>query len=64
MSDTPTARIAACLDRPGMTIKLLAHAAEVHRNTIEGYDKPGWNPTKNKLDKIMAAVDRIEGALP
>lgn len=63
MSNTPARRIAAILDRPGMNRVLLAQAADVHRNTLDGFDRPEWNPQKQTLDRIMAAVTRLEKAL-
>lgn len=56
-------RIAAFLSRPGMTKLLLAQAAGVHRNTLEGFDRPEWNPHQQTIDKILAAVNRLERAI-
>lgn len=61
---SPAERITAILSRPGMNKVLLAEAADVHRTTLDGYDEPSWNPQKQTLDKIMAAVRRLERAFP
>lgn len=63
ISNDPSARIAALLERPGMTKTLLAQAAGVHRNTLDACEEWYWNPQKQTLDKIMAAVERLEKAI-
>ena len=60
MSNTITSRIAALLKRPGATKAFLADAAGIHRNILDRYDTPDWNPTKRTLDKIAAALDSLE----
>lgn len=53
-------RIGAILSWRGMNKTLLAFIAGVHRNTIDGYDRPEWNPTKQTLERIERAVGRFE----
>lgn len=59
---SPAERIGAILDRPGMNKVVLAEAAGVHRNTLDGFELPSWNPQRQTFDKIMAAVARLERA--
>jgi hypothetical protein len=56
MIEECVARITACLNRPGVSI---AGLAGLHRNTLDDYDKPGWNPQVQTLDRIMQVVDGI-----
>lgn len=57
-------RIVALLDRPHMTKAILAKAAGVHRNSLNGVEDEGWNPLSSTLDKIVAAAERLEKAHP
>lgn len=56
-------RIAALLNVPGMNKVLLAHLAGINRNTLDGYDSEGWNPTIGTLDPLMKAVEGMENIL-
>lgn len=60
MSNTTSKRIATQLGRPGATKLFLANLAGVHRNSLDGYDEPGWNPTKRTLDKLTVAIESLE----
>jgi DNA-binding XRE family transcriptional regulator len=64
MLDKDRTRIAALLGRPHMTKAILASNASVHRNTLNGVEEEGWNPRAKTLDRIMAAVERLEKAYP
>lgn len=64
MLEEIVARIAAVLKRPGFNKVMLAEVAGVHRNTLEGYDSPDWNPSAVSLDKLMKAVTVLEGLPP
>jgi DNA-binding XRE family transcriptional regulator len=56
-------RVRAFLARPGMTKRLLAQAANVHRNTLQDAEKDCWNPHTRTLQALVEAVVRLEKAI-
>lgn len=53
-------RILALLDRPGVTRRLIAESAGVHRNTLRRVEEENWNPKAVTRGKIMAVVKAME----
>ena len=53
-------RIRAALRQPGVTAYGLAKKAGLHRNTLYGADKEGWNPTATVLKALEPHVEAIE----
>lgn len=58
MVDELISEIRAWLDQPGNSKAELARLAELHRNTLLGCDKEGWNPT---LEIVRKVEDVIKG---
>jgi ribosome-binding protein aMBF1 (putative translation factor) len=53
-------RVRAALRQPGVTPAGLAKRAELHRNTLYGADKEGWNPTASVLTRLEPHIEAIE----
>lgn len=53
-------RIRAALQRDGVTAAGLAKKAGLHRNTLYGADREGWNPTAHVLTSLEPHVEAIE----
>lgn len=53
-------RIRSALQQPGVTPSGLARKAGLHRNTLYGADRDGWNPTADVLRKLEPHVEAIE----
>lgn len=53
-------RVRAALKRDGVTPAGLARKAGLHRNTLYGADREGWNPTADVLKAIEPHVIAIE----
>lgn len=53
-------RIRNALQQPGVTAAGLARKAGLHRNTLYGADREGWNPTANILTKLEPHIEAIE----
>jgi lambda repressor-like predicted transcriptional regulator len=53
-------RVRAALKQDGVTPAGLARKAGLHRNTLYGADREGWNPTADVLTKIEPHILVIE----
>lgn len=53
-------RIRAALRQPGVTPSGLARKAGLHRNTLYGADRDGWNPTAAVLTALEPHIESIE----
>jgi lambda repressor-like predicted transcriptional regulator len=53
-------RVRAALQRDGVTPAGLARKAGLHRNTLYGADKDGWNPTADVLKALEPQIIAIE----
>lgn len=53
-------RVRAALKRDGVTPGGLATKAGLHRNTLYGADREGWNPTAFVLTALEPHVEAIE----
>lgn len=49
--DTIRIRIRAAIEQ-GDSLQSLARKAGLHRHTLRGFDKPGWDPKIGTLDKL------------
>jgi hypothetical protein len=54
-------RVRAVLRRDGVTPGGLARKAGLHKNTLYGADRDGWNPTLAVLRALEPVVAEIEG---
>ncbi len=52
--------VAARRDRIGMTIKELAEAARVSRDTLSDWERGKRNPQSETVDAVLATLDRLE----
>jgi lambda repressor-like predicted transcriptional regulator len=60
-------RVRAALHKDGVTPAGLATKAGLHRNTLYGADRDGWNPTAHVLTSLephIAAIERGEWKEP
>jgi lambda repressor-like predicted transcriptional regulator len=53
-------RVRAALKQDGVTPAGLARKAGLHRNTLYGADRDGWNPTADVLTKLEPHIAAIE----
>lgn len=53
-------RIRSALQQPGVTPAGLARKAGLHRNTLYGADREGWNPTAAVLTALEPHIEAIE----
>lgn len=53
-------RVRAALGHEGVTAAGLAKKAGLHRNTLYGWDKEGWNPTAHVLTALEPHIAAIE----
>jgi transcriptional regulator with XRE-family HTH domain len=53
-------RVRAALKKDGVTPAGLARKAGLHRNTLYGWDKEGWNPTAHVLTALEPHIGAIE----
>lgn len=54
--DQSIMRIRSHLQSPGVTKRGLADAAGVHPNTLQGVERPDWNPTAGTLRALEAQL--------
>lgn len=46
--------------RLGLTKSRLAVMADLHKNTLRDFYKPGWSPKLKTLQKLEAALEKVE----
>lgn len=55
-------RLRAALNQPGVTRRLLAEKAGIHRNTLIGCQRPDWNPKASTLIALEPHLPPLDGA--
>lgn len=53
-------RVRAALRQKGVTPAALSRKADLHRNTLYGVEREGWNPTADTLKKLEPVLAAIE----
>lgn len=53
-------RVRETLRTPGVTAGALAKRAQLHRNTLYGWDRADWNPSAETLRRLEPLVIEVE----